>query len=235
MKLSKKLKTQNSKLKSKTPLMVILLGPPGSGKGTQARLLCKKFGLEYFGSGEELRKRQLIKDFTGKKLKEVMNRGEWVPESVIIKIWLERLEALKKKRDFKGFLYDGGPRKILEAKLFDIALKWYEWEKKFKVIFIKISDKEAISRLTKRRQCKKCKRLIPWIGKFKKLKKCDKCGGKLEVRADDKLKAIKKRLDEFKEHTIPVINYYKKQGKVVEINGQQSIEKVFQDILKSLQ
>jgi adenylate kinase len=218
----------------KIPKIIILLGPPGSGKGTQAKLLCKKLGLEYFGSGEELRKRQLIRDFTGRKLKEVMNRGEWVPESVIIKIWLKRLEELKKKKRFKGFLYDGGPRKILEAQLFDIALHWYEWNKGLKVILIKISNKESINRLTKRRQCKNCGRLIPWIGEFKKLKKCDKCGGKLIVRTDDKPKAIQKRLDEFKEHTIPVINYYKKQGKVIEINGEQSIEKVFQDILKTV-
>ena len=220
---------------SKKPnLIILLLGPPGSGKGTQAKLIVEKFGLEYFGSGEALRQRQKVGDFTGKKLVEVMARGEWVPESVIIKIWMEKLEEFKFKRKFKGLIYDGGPRKILEAELFDIALTWYGWKKNIKVIFINISRKEAFNRLTKRRQCKRCGRLIPWIGEFKKLQKCDKCGGELVLRTDDKLEAIKKRLEEFKKHTIPVINYYKKQGNLIKINGEQSIENVFKDISKAL-
>jgi adenylate kinase len=215
-------------------LVIILLGPPGSGKGTQAKLLCRKFNLEYFSSGEELRKRQKINDFTGKKLKEVMDRGEWVPETTIIKIWLDKLEEFKKKRKFNGMVYDGGPRKMLEAELFDIALKWYEWQKNIKVFFIALSEKEAFNRLTKRRQCKKCGELIPWLGEFKKVKRCPKCGGELIYRSDDKVPAIRKRLSEFKKHTVPVINYFKKQGKLIKINGEQSIEKVFQDILKAL-
>ncbi|MBI2038417.1 MAG: hypothetical protein HYT19_00645 [Candidatus Nealsonbacteria bacterium] len=97
-----------------------------------------------------------------------------------------------------------------------------------------ISRKESFNRLTKRRQCKKCGQLIPWVGDFKKLKKCDKCGGELVVRADDSLISIKKRLEEYKNKTVPVINYYKKQGRIIEINGEQSIGNVFKDILKTL-
>ena len=220
--------------KYKKPLIFLVYGPPGSGKGTQSELLVKKFGLEYFDSGTALRQRQKISDFTGKKLIKVMNRGEWVPESVISKIWMDKLEKLKQKRKFNGLVYEGGARKILEAQLFDLALKWYEWDRNVKVIFIYVSEKEAFNRLTKRRQCKKCGRLIPWVGKFKELKKCDKCGGQLVVRADDKPKAIKKRLQEFKKHTIPVINYHKKQGRLIKINGEQSIEDVFKEILKKL-
>ncbi|KPJ57301.1 hypothetical protein AMJ49_01730 [Parcubacteria bacterium DG_74_2] len=218
----------------KKPKVIIVLGPPGSGKGTQAGLIVRKFRLEYFGSGLALRNRQKADDFTGKKLIKVMQRGEWAPESVICKLWIDKLEKFKRKRKFNGLVYDGGPRKMLEAKLFDIALNWYEWQKNIKVIFINISKKESLNRLTKRRQCKKCGRLIPWIGKFKEIKKCDKCAGPLIVRADDKPKAIKKRLEEFKKHTIPTIRYYKKQGKLIEINGEQSIENVFKDILKTL-
>lgn len=227
-------KTQNSKLKTKNQLVLILIGPPGSGKGTQAKLLVKKFGLEYFGSGKALRQRQKIGDFTSKKLIEVMKRGEWAPDSVISKLWMAKLEEFKRKRKFNGLVSDGSPRRILEAKFFDNALSWYEWQKNTKVIFINISRKKSLNRLTKRRQCKKCGRLIPWVGEFKKLKRCDKCGGHLIVRKDDKLEAIKKRLQEFKEKTAPVINYYKKQGRLIEINGEQSIEKVFKDILKAI-
>ncbi len=234
MKPFKKLKTKNYKLKTKNQLVLILLGPPGSGKGTQAKLLVKKFGLEFFGSGESLRKRQKVGDFTSKKLIEVMRRGEWAPDSVISKLWMAKLEEFKRKRKFNGLVSDGSPRKILEAKLFDNALSWYEWQKNTKVIFINISRKESLNRLTKRRQCKKCGRLIPWVGEFKKLRRCDRCGGHLIVRKDDKPKAIKKRLQEFKEKTIAVLNYYKKQGRLIEINGEQSIEKVFKDILKAI-
>lgn len=197
-------------------------------------MLTKKFKLEYFGSGESLRQRQKVNDFTGKKLIEVMNRGEWVPESIICKIWMDKLEEFKKKENFKGWIYDGGPRKMLEAKLLDTNLEWYEWRKKMKVLLIDISKKVAFDRLTKRRQCKKCKRLIPWIGEFKKLENCDKCGGELVLRPDDKPSAIRKRLAEFEKHTVPVINYYKSQGKLIKINGEQSIEDVFKDILRSL-
>jgi len=218
----------------KKPLVIIILGPAGSGKGTQAKLVAKKFGLGYFGSGDALRARQKVGDFTAKKLIKVMGRGELVPSFVISKLWIDGLEKFKQKVRFNGLVCDGSPRKILEAKLFDEALNWYDWQGKAKVIFINISRKESLHRLTKRRQCKKCGRIIPWLGEFKKLKECDKCGGELITRADDKPEAIKKRLEEFKEEVIPVINYYRKQKKLIEIGGEQSIENVFKDILKVL-
>ncbi len=214
------------------PLLIIIFGPPGSGKGTQAKLIAKELGLEYFGSGVALRERQKVGDFTGKKLSEVMNRGNWVSESTVIKLWMDNLEECKKKRNFKGWVYDGGPRKTLEAQLLDVALEWYEWDKRVKVLYIYISSKESFNRLTKRRQCKKCGELIPWVGEFKKLKKCHKCGGELVYRPDDKPEAIRKRLGEFKKHTLPVINHFKKQDRIIKIDGEQDIEGVFKDILK---
>lgn len=231
MKHSKK----NPKSKIQIPKVIILLGPPGSGKGTQAELICKRFNLEFFGAGDALRQRQKLNDFTGEKLKEVMGRGKWVPNFIISKLWIEKLEKFKRKREFNGLVSEGSPRRMLEAQLFDEALNWYGWQKKLRVVFINIAPKESFNRLTKRRQCKKCERLIPWLGEFKKLKKCDKCGGKLIIRNDDKPAAIKKRWEEFKEKTMPVINYFKKQGKLIKINGEKPIEKVFQDILKAIQ
>lgn len=219
---------------SKKLKVIILLGPAGSGKGTQAKLLVKKFGLEYFGSGDALRKRQKLGDFTAKKLIKVMGRGALIPSFVISKLWIDRLERFKQKAKFKGFVIDGSPRKIIEAKFFDEALNWYEWRKYARVISVNISRGESINRLTKRRMCKKCGRLIPWLGHFKKIKKCDKCGGPLVTRHDDKLSAIKKRLEEFKNEVIPVLNYYKRQGKLIVINGEQSIEDVFKDVSKAI-
>lgn len=219
---------------SKSTKVIILLGRPGSGKGTQAKLLIKKFGLEYFGSGDALRKRQKIKDFTGKKLFEVMTKGELVPSFIISKLWIDKLEKFAKKRKFKGFILDGSPRIIIEAEFFDEALDWYGWQRWSKVILIDISKKESFNRLTKRRMCEKCGRLIPWLGDFKKLKKCDKCGGKLITRRDDRRQAIQKRLSEFEKEVKKVIKYYQKQRKLIRVNGEQPIKDVFSDILSAL-
>lgn len=218
----------------KNSKIFLLLGPPGSGKGTQAKLLCKKFGLKYIGSGDTLRVCQKINNFTGRKLTKVMNRGKLAPSFIVIKILGDQLEKLKNKSKIKGFVLDGWIRIIFEAVLMDEALNWYEWGRGVKVLLIKISKRESFNRLTKRRQCKKCGRLIPWLGEFKKLKKCDKCGGDFVVRLDDKIESIKKRLEEYKKETIPTINYYKKQKRLIEIDGKQSIEGVFNDILRAI-
>ncbi|HUW71589.1 MAG TPA: nucleoside monophosphate kinase [Candidatus Humimicrobiaceae bacterium] len=221
------------KLSKKTKAFIII-GPAGSGKGTQAKLLAKKFDLEYVGSGDVLRARQKVGDFTGGKLTGVMGRGELAPSFIIVKTLGNALERLKRQPKIKGMVLDGWTRIILEAILVDEALNWYEWDKNVKVIVLNISRKTSYNRLTKRRQCKKCGRLIPWVGEFKKLKKCDKCGGELITRVDDKLESIKKRLEEYKNQTMKTINYYKKQGRLVEINGEPSIENVFKEILKKI-
>ncbi len=218
----------------KDPPSVIMFGRPGSGKGTQADLLAKKFGLEHFSSGAALRQRQKVGDFTAKKLIKVMNAGKWVPENTINKLVMDKMEHFKRKRGFKGWIYDGGPRLDLETRLLDITLTWYEWQKNVKVLLIDIPEKVVIQRLTKRRQCQKCGTPIPFLEKFKEMKECYKCGGRLVHRSDDTLKAIRERLAQFNKHTIPQMNYFKKQGRFIKVNGNQPIEIVFKDLLKAL-
>lgn len=220
--------------KIKNPLVVIFLGKPGSGKGTQAKLLGQKFGLDYVGSGDLLRARKAINDFTGEKLKKVVDAGGLVPTPIIFKLWLDKFEELKKRKKLKGFIMDGSPRKIFEAYLVDEALEWYQWNKNVKVMLIDISDKEAIWRLTKRRICKKCGEIVPYVGKFREIKNCPKCKGELIRRADDTIAGVKRRLNWFKTDVQPVINFYRKTGRLIKINGEQSIEDVFKDILKAL-
>ena len=100
----------------KQPIIMSALGPPGCGKGTQAKMLINKFNLEYFGSGKSLRARQKVNDFTAKKLKIVMNKGELVPSFIISKLWIDKLEEVKKKKKFRGLLLDGSPRKRSEER-----------------------------------------------------------------------------------------------------------------------
>lgn len=216
----------------KQPLIIILLGKSGSGKGTQAEFLQKKFGLEYIGSGDLLRGRGERKDFTGKKIIQTLTKGSLMPTPVIFKLWLDKVEELKNKKNLKGFVMDGNPRKILEAYLIDETLEWYEWDKNVKIFLIDISNKEAIWRLTKRRICKKCKEIVPFIGDFKKIKKCPECDGQLIQRSDDTIEAVKKRLNWFRTDVQPIINYYRKTGRLNKVNGEQSIENVFKDILR---
>ena len=218
----------------KKPLVVIFLGKPGSGKGTQAELLGKKLGLDCVGSGDLLRERKEKKDFTGEKLSIVVDTGGLTPTPVIFKLWLDKFEELKAKKNLKGFVMDGSPRKILEAYLIDEALEWYEWDKNVKIMLIDISDKEVIWRLTKRRICKKCEEIFPYLGKFRDIKKCPKCGGELIKRVDDTVSGVKNRLAWFTTDVQPVINYYRKTGRLIKINGEQSIEDVFKDIFKLL-
>ncbi|HPZ74736.1 MAG TPA: nucleoside monophosphate kinase [Candidatus Pacearchaeota archaeon] len=222
-------------MKNSNPLVIMMLGLPGSGKGTQANLFVERFKLDYIGSGDLLRERKKEKDFTGKKIRQTIDVGGLVPTPVIFKLWLDQFEKLKStKKNLKGLVIDGSPRKILEAYLIDESLNWYEWDKNVKIFLIKISIKESFNRLTKRRQCKKCGRIIPWAGDFKKLKTCDQCGGELFTRPDDNIESIKKRIEKYKKETMKVIKYYKKQGKLIEINGEQSVEEVFQEIAEKI-
>jgi len=212
--------------------VIIFLGKSGCGKGTQAGLLQEKFKLDYIGSGDMLRARAKKNDFTGKNLTKTLKEGKLCPTAVISKIWLDKAEEMKNKKNLRGFVMDGNPRKMLEARMIDEALDWYDWEAK--VFLIDISDKEAIWRLTKRRICQKCKNILPFVGKFREIKKCPKCGGKLITRSDDTISSAKNRLSWFKKEVEPIVDYYKKSGRLIKINGEQSIEDVYKDILKAL-
>lgn len=188
----------------KGPLIVIILGRPGSGKGTQVDLLRKELGLDYISSGELLRSRKEKKDFTGREIANVIDRGGLIPTPVIFKLWLDRLEEFKLSKQFKGLAMEGSPRKILEAYLMEETLVWYGWDKNIKIFWIDISAKESISRLLRRN------------------------------RKDDTLSGIKKRLSWFESEVRPVIKYYQKKRGVIKINGEQDQIKVSQDIFKHL-
>ncbi len=217
----------------KQPKVIILLGRSGCGKGTQANLLIKEFGFIYLGSGVLLRERASQNDNLGRELKEIMNKGNLVPTEIIFKIWSEKIEEMKEKIEKKGLIIDGSPRMLEEAKMMDSLFEKFSWEN-VKVILVNISEKEAFDRLTKRRICKECGRLIPWVGDFKNIKKCDKCGGELITRVDDKQEAINARLAYFNKDVQLAIDYYEDQDRLIKVDGDKPIEDVYNNIKKRI-
>jgi len=214
-----------------------LLGRAGCGKGTQAKLLMEKFGLIYIGSGEILRALGKEDNFNGKKIEETIDQGKLAPTFLIFEQWINRLSKIKlsANENFRGIIFDGSPRNLIEAQMMREAMVWYEWDKNFKAVLVDISREEAFNRLTRRRQCKSCGQLIPYVGEYKNLEKCDKCDGELIVRLDDTPEAINLRLDLFEQEVMLVVDFFEKSGHLIKINGEQSIEKVFEEILEKIQ
>ncbi len=220
-------------MKDYNPKIIIIIGRSGCGKGTQAKLLIKEFGFNYLSSGDLLRKKSQENNFSGIKLKQVMNKGGLVPTSIMFRVWAEKVEKMKDEIDKKGVIIDGSPRSLIETELMDGVFEWYQWND-IKIILLDISEEEAFGRLTKRRICKDCGRLIPWVGDFKNIEKCDKCGGELISRDDDNLEAIKARLDFYKKDVEPAVSFYKEQNRLIKVDGDQSIEGVYSDIKKAI-
>lgn len=212
---------------TKEPINILLVGPSGGGKGTQAKMIAERYGLEHLQSGEILRKWAGEKSEFGKKVSDAMQKG-FVPSEWIFQM-IE--EEFRKVDAGKGLVLDSFSRILPEAKmLYDVLEK--SGRKLDYVFYIKISDKEAMNRLAKRGVCSICMEVVV-IEKAGDAK-CPKCGGEVITRKDDNPESIKKRLDDFKTKTTSVLNYIRDNGDLIEIDGQQSIEKVFADIANCL-
>lgn len=215
------------------PLNFVLIGKSGSGKGTQAKLLIKHFGnLVHIASGDLFRNLAKADTDVGEKIRKILNEGGLPYDDIATTLWMH--EIAYNIRSDQGILADGFPRRANEAKDLDQFLEFLERKENTFNILVDISRQEALDRLTKRKICKECGRSIPWVGEFKDLKVCDKCGGELVGRSDDTLEAINSRLDYYEERVVKAVEYYEDQGRLVRINGEQSIEDVFKDILKAI-
>lgn len=212
-------------------MQLILMGPPGAGKGTQAAELVKKFGIPQISTGDMFR--AAVKEGTalGQKAAECMKSGALVPDEVTIGIVKERLS---KEDCAKGFILDGFPRTVEQADALEKILA--DLGKSLTaVINIHVPFEELIERATGRRICKKCG--STYHVKFNAPKvenKCDECGGELYQRADDTAETMKNRLSVYESSTRPLIEYYKKAGKYTEIDGRQPIDKVTADLVAAL-
>lgn len=206
---------------------IILFGSPGAGKGTQAVELAKKFNLVHIETGAVLREIARKRTFLGRKIKKTIERGELVPEALVVFLLIKKIQNLSMR---KRIILDGSPRTLAEAEMLSEILTWLG-RKERKVFFIKISDREAIKRLVSRLTCPRCKRTF---SQKENIEKCKHCRTKLIKRKDDSLKVIRKRIIRFKKQTLPAIKYYQRKKELIEINGEQSKEKVYQDILEKL-
>ena len=215
------------------PLNFTLIGRSGSGKGTQAKLLMKHFGnLFYVSTGDLFRDLSKADTDTSMRVQKIVKQGGFPFDDLAVALWMNELAYNLKENE--GFILDGAPRRVTEAQTLDRYLDFLERKETCFNLLIDISRQEAFDRLSKRRICKKCGRLIPWVGEFKKIKVCDKCGGELITRADDTSEAINNRLDNYEKRVVPTVKYYEEQDRLIKINGEQSIEDVFKDILKVL-
>ncbi len=208
---------------------IIFLGRSGSGKGTQAELLMKKFALANIDTGDILRKLTKRNDKFGKTVLETISHGKLVPIWLVIYCWLGQLLKIPSK---KGIIMEGSPRLLEEAKILEEVFSWLGREN-FKVVYLQTSAKEVTQRLLTRRICSKCGKEFS-LNFTPNLKNCSHCGGKLIRRKDDYPKAIKNRMLFFQKKILPVINYFRKKKMVVEVNGEGSVQEIHKRILKKL-
>jgi len=208
---------------------IIIFGPQASGKGTQAHILAEKLGLFYLSTGDLFRK--LSKEDA--KVKKLVESGD-LPSDELAFSLLKRF--LKEEHNsFENIIFDGFPRNINQ---FFMLKDWLKdnGSKIDNAILLDISDKEAIRRLSARRWCNSCKEIFNLVtNPPKKPNMCDKCGGELVQREDDKFEAIEKRLSLYRNVTQPLIDIFEKEGIFKKINGEQSIENISKELLSFLQ
>ena len=208
-------------------MYILLMGPPGAGKGTQSPNLVEKYGIPAISTGDMFR--AAVRDHTplGTKAKEYMDAGQLVPDDVTIGIVKDRLAQEDTK---KGFILDGFPRTLDQAIALDVVLQELGINS-VHVIDITMEPELLVSRITGRRICKNCGATYHVANLPSKVEGvCDKCGGELYQRADDQEATVRKRLEVYSTQTKPLIDYYKNRGLYKQIDGNQNVKKVFQDI-----
>lgn len=208
---------------------IIITGPQGSGKGTQAKLLAKRYNLEHIEMGKLLRDLVERGSPVGQKINRYLLQGTLVPTRILLEGVLK--PRLSKVPSEKGLIFDGIPRRLRTAKAVEEILSSLGRKISY-VFYVEISEKETYKRLGKRLTCKGCGRpLILGVDVADPEERCPYCGSVLYQREDDTEAAIRKRLEIFKCDTIPVIEYFQKKNLVTRINGEQSIKKVHEDII----
>ncbi len=216
---------------NKKPVYIILLGPPGSGKGTQADILQERLGLPHVASGDLFRYNLKNKTPLGLKAKAYMDRGDLVPDDITIAMVLDRLA---REDCASGAILDGFPRTIAQAEALDAALaeKGLGIDRALNII---VPDEVIVERITGRRICPVCG--ATYHVKFnppKEDNRCDHDGAELYQRDDDKPETVRNRLKVYRELTSPLVDYYRAKGVLLEIDGNRPIREVTEAILQAL-
>jgi len=210
---------------------IIFLSAPGAGKGTQAAIVAQELNMAHIASGDLFR--QAIRDETelGMRVKSYVESGQLVPDETTIKMLLDHLSAPDTEG---GAILDGFPRNLQQAEALDKALA--EQAKAVdKVVYIKVSEEELLKRLSGRWICRQCQAPYHTTNSPPKVRgKCDKCGGELYQRPDDTAQAVKKRLQVYFAQTAPLIDYYAQSGKLLEVDGEGSVDEVRRRIVSAL-
>lgn len=210
---------------------LVFLGPPGSGKGTQCVRVAKALNLIHISTGDLLREAVKNQTELGKKVENMIKQGRLVPDEVVISLIGQKISAIEQA---KGFILDGFPRNLPQAE----SLKFMFDHKKMKldkVVFLKVSDGEVVKRLSGRWQCSKCNTGYNYPLNMPKHEGiCDRDGEKLLRRSDDEESIVRNRLEVYKKETKPIEDFYRKGAILIEIEGEQKPDKVFQDILSAV-
>lgn len=212
-------------------MRLVLLGAPGAGKGTQAKKLIEKYSIPQISTGDLLRAAVAAGTSLGKEAKSYMDKGELVPDSVVLGMVEERL---KQDDCNKGYILDGFPRNTKQAEALDKMLGDLNMSISA-ALSVDVPFEDLMKRLTGRRTCKACGQMYNvYFGPSKKEGICDKCNGELFQRDDDKEETIKKRLEVYSSQTAPLIDYYGSKGILKSVSGTGSIDEIFSDVCKTL-
>ena len=212
-------------------MKVVMLGAPGAGKGTQAKKIAAKYSIPHISTGDIFRAN--IKNGTelGKKAKTYMDQGLLVPDELVVDLVVDRVNQ---EDCANGYVLDGFPRTIPQAEALTKALAG-QGQKLDYAIDVDVPDENIVNRMSGRRACLGCGATYHIVYNAPKNEGiCDVCGEKLVLRDDDKPETVQKRLSVYHEQTQPLIDYYKQEGILAEVDGTQDMEKVFQDIVKIL-
>ena len=212
-------------------MYIIFMGAPGAGKGTQASIVAQELKLIHIATGDLFRQELEQGTELGLQVKSYMQEGRLVPDDVTIRMVLERMSDPDCQN---GVILDGFPRNLNQAKALDNELQ--EWARAIdKVVYIKVSEDELLRRLSGRWICRNCQTPYHTINSLPKVQgKCDQCGGELYQRPDDTVETVKKRLEVYFAQTAPLIDYYNRADKLLEVDGDGGVDEVGHRIITAL-
>jgi adenylate kinase len=201
-------------------MKIVFIGPPGSGKGTQARMLAEELEIPFISAGDIIRTEIETGTELGSKAEKYIKNGELVPDEIAVEMLMANLP--------RSFVLDGFPRNVSQATLFERVKADY-------VFYLYLDNSDIIERISKRRICPNCKMVYNLSSNPPKTPGiCDLCGSKLALRIDDTEETVRKRMDVYKNETYPLVDYYRKRERLIEINGSGSIEELHNRIMQAV-